>query len=124
MSDSVLDARAEKRRAGLISSSPVAASAQAASSRIWPGSWRPQHVIDEIGRDRDLAPRFDLARMAPLDQPGDDAQTCGTCASSGDFGEPRIEIVAQHVLVEQLVDASRPSAISAAMSRNAQTASA
>ena len=31
-----------------------------------------QHVVDEIGRDRELAAGFFLAGEAPLDQPGDD----------------------------------------------------
>ena len=31
-----------------------------------------QHVVDEVGRDGDLPPGLLLARMLPLDQPGDD----------------------------------------------------
>jgi hypothetical protein len=30
-----------------------------------------QHVVDQVGRDRDLAPGLALARMPALDQAGD-----------------------------------------------------
>ena len=45
--------RNSPRRA--MSSRPVAASAQAASSRMWRGIVAAQHVVDEVGRHGDLA---------------------------------------------------------------------
>ena len=61
----------------------------------------PQHVVDEIGRHRDLPAGFYLAGMTPLDQPGDDGCQTERALHQTAFGEPGIEIVAKHVLLEQ-----------------------
>ena len=61
-----------------------------------------QHVIDQVGRDRELAARFLLAGEAPLDQPGDDGAGAERALHQRRFGEPGFQVVAQHVLVEQL----------------------
>ena len=63
-----------------------------------------QHVVDEIGRDRDLPAGLLLARKAALDQPGDDRAMPEGALHQGGFGEPVLEIVAEHVLGEQVVE--------------------
>ena len=83
-----------------MSSSPVAASARVAWSRMWSGSCVAA-LVDEVGRDRDLPAGLLLAGMAPLDQP-DDLRSCGRCASAASCRQPCFEVVAEHLLVEQL----------------------
>src|SRR5262249_56617252 len=60
-----------------------------------------QNVVDEVGRDRDLAARFLLARKATLNQPGNDRAGAEGALHQRGFIEPRFKIVAQHVLIEQ-----------------------
>ena len=50
---------------------------------------------------RELPARFLLAGIAPLDQPGDDGAGAECALHQRRFGEPGLQIVAQHVLVEQ-----------------------
>ena len=56
-------------------------------------------------------PVFSSPRMAPLDQPGDDRAVAEGALHQRGFREPRVEIVAQHVLVEQLVERQSPCAM-------------
>ena len=62
-----------------------------------------QHVIDEVGRDGDLPAGLLLARETALDQPGDDRAGAEGALHQRRFGEPFLEIVAEHVLGEELV---------------------
>ena len=106
------------------SRSPVAASARAARRSTWSRLVLAQHVVDEVGRDRDLAPRLLLARIAALDQPGDDGAGPEGALHQRRFGEPVLEVVAEHVLGEELVEEARLGARRArSMSPIAQTAS-
>ena len=59
-----------------------------------------QHVVDEIGRQRDLAPGFLAARMAALDEAGDDRYLPERALHQVRLRQPRVEIVAEHVLGE------------------------
>ena len=61
-----------------------------------------QHVIDQVGRDRDLAPGFLLTGKTALDQAGDDRAIAEGALHQRRFGEPSFEVVAQHVLIEQV----------------------
>src|SRR5262245_45460005 len=60
-----------------------------------------EHVIDQVGRDRHLTARFLLAGETALDQPRDDGAGAEGTLHQCRFGEPRLEIVAEHVFVEQ-----------------------
>ena len=71
------------------------------------GSWRAQHVVDQVRVEGDLAAGLLLAGIAALDQPGDDRDVAEGALEHGRFGHPLLEIVAQHVLVEQLRDVCR-----------------
>ena len=61
-----------------------------------------QNVIDQIGRDRHLTSGFFLAGMAPLDQPGNDSAIAEGAFEQPAFLQPGFQIIAQHVLVEQV----------------------
>src|SRR5262249_20121717 len=60
-----------------------------------------QHVVDEVGRDRHLAARLLLPRKAALDQACDDRAIAEGALHQSGFREPGLQIIAQHVLVEQ-----------------------
>ena len=60
-----------------------------------------EHVVDEIGRNRHLPARLFLSRMAALDQPRDDGADAEGALHQARLGKPGVEIVAEHVLVEQ-----------------------
>ena len=62
-----------------------------------------QDVVDEIGRDRDLPPRLLLPRKPPLDQAGNHGAVPERAFHQRGFGEPILQVVAEHVLREQLV---------------------
>ena len=85
-----------------MSSRPVAASARAARRRMWSRLVLAQHVVDEVGGDRELAARLFLAGKPLLDQSGDDRAGAEGALHQRRFREPGLQIVAQHVLVEQL----------------------
>ncbi len=61
-----------------------------------------QDVVDEIGRDRDLPASLFLARMATFDQAGDHCTLAKRALQHEAFGKPGLQIIAQHVLVEQV----------------------
>ena len=108
----------------LTSSRPLAASARVACSRMWSGSWLLQHVVDQVGRDRHLPAALLLAGMAPLDQAGNHRAIAEHALEQVALVQPGLEIVAQHVLVEQLRRASaRLVRNMPPMSPSAQTAS-
>ena len=65
------------------------------------GLMAAQHVVDQIGRDGDLAARFFLAGKAPLDQAGDDRTVAKRALHQRRLGEPGFQIVAEHVFIEQ-----------------------
>jgi parallel beta-helix repeat protein len=60
-----------------------------------------QHVVDEIGRDGHLTPALLLAGEAALDEAGDDGGMAKGPLHQHGFGQPRLEVVAHHVLVEE-----------------------
>ena len=61
-----------------------------------------QHVIDQVGRDRDLrAAIFSLPGKRRSISPAMIAQVRKVRFINADFGKPGFEIVAEHVLVEQ-----------------------
>ncbi len=83
------------------SNRPVAASARAARKQHVVALVRAQHVVDQIGRDRDLAAGFFFAGKAAVDQAGDDGAVAERALHQRGFREPGLEIVTEHVLVEQ-----------------------
>src|SRR3954452_7860636 len=60
-----------------------------------------EHIVDEIGGDGDLTTRFLLAGKTALDQARNDRAGAKRAFHERGFGEPSLEIVAQHVYVEQ-----------------------
>ncbi len=60
-----------------------------------------QHVIDQIGRNRDLPPGLFLAGMALVDQAGNHGAIAEGALQQEAFVQPGFQIVAQHVLVEE-----------------------
>lgn len=60
-----------------------------------------QHVIDEIGRHRHLTAALLLSRKTLLDQPCDDSAGAESTLQHPAVVQPGLEIVAQHVFVEQ-----------------------
>src|SRR6478752_2900988 len=60
-----------------------------------------EHVVDQIGGDGHLPAGLLLPRMAALDQPRDDGTDAEGALHQARLGKPSIEIVAEHVLVEQ-----------------------
>ena len=93
---------------------PVAASAKAALQQDVVGLVLAQHVVDQVGGDRHLPPGLLLPGMAALDQARDDGADAEGALHQARLGEPGIEIVAEHVLVEQPARgrAARPRTIS------------
>jgi len=65
------------------------------------GLMAAQHVVDEIGRNRQLAARFFLAREPAFDQAGDDRAIAEGAFHQRRFGKPGFEIIAEHILIEQ-----------------------
>src|ERR671924_1822188 len=61
-----------------------------------------EHVIDEIGRNGHLPACLLLTRMASLDQSGDDGANPEGALHQTRFGKPGVEIVSEHVLIEEL----------------------
>ena len=61
-----------------------------------------EHVVDDVRRHGDLPAGLFLARMPPLDQPGDDRGIAEGAAHQLALVQPVLEVVAEHVLVEQL----------------------
>ena len=61
-----------------------------------------QHVVDQIGGDRDLPSGLFLARMALLDKTGNHGAIAEGALEHKTFVEPGFQIVAQHVLVEEV----------------------
>jgi hypothetical protein len=59
-----------------------------------------EHVVDEVGGNGHLTPRLLLSRMAALDQARDDGSHPEGAFHQARLGEPGVEIVAEHVLVE------------------------
>jgi hypothetical protein len=60
-----------------------------------------EHIIDEVGGDRHLAPGLLLTRMAALDQARDDGAHPEGALHQARLGKPGVEVVAEHVLVEE-----------------------
>src|SRR5215203_4801316 len=58
-----------------------------------------QYIVDEIGRDRDLAAGLLRARIAARDQARDDGVVAESALHESRFRKPRLQVVAQHVLV-------------------------
>ena len=63
-----------------------------------------QHVVDQVGREQHLAAGFLLAGEAPRDQAGNDRAGAERALHQRGFGKPRLEIVAQHVRIEQRIE--------------------
>ena len=83
-----------------------------------------EHVVDEVGRDRHLPAGLLLAGMALLDQPGDQRAVPEHALQEVALRHPGFEVVAEHVLVEQLGEASaRPVSKARPRSPRPQTAS-
>ena len=70
------------------------------------GLMAAQYVVDEIGRHRHLPPALFLAGMALVDQAGDHRAIAERALQEEAFVQPGLEIVAEHVLVEQVAQAS------------------
>ena len=64
-----------------------------------------QHVVDQVGAEGNLAAGLLLAGMAPLDQAGDDSTVPEGALDQRALGHPLLEIVAEDVDGEQLIDA-------------------
>jgi hypothetical protein len=62
----------------------------------------PKHVIDEVGGRRHLPSGLLLPGVAALDQPRDDGADPERALHQARLREPGVEIVAEHVLVEEL----------------------
>ena len=90
-----------------MSVSPAAASWRAAAQQHVVGVVLAQHVVDQVGAEGDLAAGLLLARMPPLDQARNDRAVAEGALDQRAFGHPLLEIVAQDVDVEQLVDLAR-----------------
>src|SRR5579864_5910221 len=82
------------------------------------GLMAAQHVVDEVGRDRHLPLILLLGRRPALDQSGDDGALPEHAFHQRRFGKPGFEIIAQHVLAEQLRE--RQSALANGQSRIAE----
>src|SRR5262249_10206204 len=63
-----------------------------------------QHIVDEIGRNSKLAARFLFTREALFDQSSNNRTTAKCALHQSRFGEPGFQIVAEHVLIEQLCE--------------------
>ena len=63
-----------------------------------------QHVVDQVRVDGHLAARAVGAGLAAVDQPGDHRDVAEGAAQQAALGHPGLQVVAQHVLLEQGVD--------------------
>ena len=63
-----------------------------------------QHVVDQVGREQHLPPGLFLAGEAAGDQAGDDGAGAEGALHQCRFRQPRLEIVTQHVRIEQRVE--------------------
>ncbi len=85
---------------------------QKACGRVGPGGLQEnvvrvvpaQHVVDEIGRQGDLAPGLLAARMTTFDEAGDHRYLAERALHQVRLRQPRVEVVAEHILGEQLVE--------------------
>ena len=100
MDDSALDAREHIAQAAHVEEAGCGIGPRRAQQHVV-GLVAAQHVVDEVGGDRDLAAGFLLARETALDQAGDDRAVAKCALHQRRFGEPGFEIVAEHVFVEQ-----------------------
>ena len=60
-----------------------------------------QHVVDQVGGEQHLPPRFLGVGEAGMDQAGDHGTGAESAFHQRGFSEPRFEIVAEHVGIEQ-----------------------
>ncbi|MNS92920.1 hypothetical protein D3C72_1270680 [compost metagenome] len=61
-----------------------------------------KNVINKIGRHRDLTAGLFLAGMTAFDQPGNDGAVAEGALQHEGFVQPCFQIVAEHVLVQQV----------------------
>ncbi len=66
-----------------------------------------QHVVHEVARKGHLAARLLVAREATLDQAGDKGAVLEAALHHEAVVEPGLEVVAQHVLLEKLIEIKR-----------------
>src|SRR5262249_33285023 len=59
-----------------------------------------QHIVDEVGGNRELPARLLLARKTLFDQSGNDGAAAKRALHQRRFSKPRFQIVTKHVLVE------------------------
>ncbi len=64
-----------------------------------------QHVIDQIGGHGDLPTGFFLARMALFNQAGNQSCIAKGALHHEAFAQPGFQIIAQHILVKQGIEA-------------------
>ena len=83
---------------------PAAASGARSAQQDVVGIVLAQHVVDQVGAEGHLAAGLLLAGMAPLDQAGDHGTVAEGALDQRALGHPLLEIVAQDVDGEQLVD--------------------
>ena len=67
-----------------------------------------QHVIDEVRRHGDLASRLLAPAVAALHQARNQRHLAERALHQVRFGEPGVEVVAQHVLGEELPEIEAP----------------
>ena len=60
-----------------------------------------QHIVNQIAVDGDLPPRPFRAGLVAFDQSGDDGDGAEGAFQHGASGQPFLQVVAKHVLVEQ-----------------------
>jgi hypothetical protein len=101
MDDSPLDARQHHGEALQVEETRRRIRPRGAQQNV-PRLVPAQHVVDEIGRDRHLPRRLLLAGKLALDQPGDHGAVAEGALHQRGFLQPFLEIVAEHVLREQL----------------------
>src|SRR6185437_1455102 len=106
MDDSAADAREHFAEPADIEQASRGVASRRAQQHVV-GLMAAQYVVNEIGRDGDLTARLLLARKTALDQPGNDRAIAEGPFHQRRFGEPGFEIVAEHVLIEKLVERQR-----------------
>ena len=65
------------------------------------GLMAAEHVVDEVGGERDLAAGLALAARPALDQTGDQGAGLERSLHHRALGQPRLQIIAQHVAREE-----------------------
>ena len=73
--------------------------------RIGPGGFEQdviglvflEHIIDQVGRERDLLAGLALPRLLAFDQPADDRHFAKSAAQQVAFGHPLDEFVGQNI---------------------------